>query len=187
METTPGHPFYTDLGWVDAGDLQIGSLVMRADGSYGAVQTLEVKERPQLMYDLTVDTAHTFFVGEGEWLVHNTGCLTIQGDISSFSSSEINAAQHMADLGNTVILRTPMGQGRTSDLLVNGIPYDVYTPTTSNPNRIISAIADKNSQTQGIVLDLSNSSVNVADLGNIVARVNGTGATNITDVVIIGR
>lgn len=28
------------------------------------------------MYNLTVDEAHTFFVGEGEWLVHNTdGCL----------------------------------------------------------------------------------------------------------------
>lgn len=23
------------------------------------------------MYNLTVDTAHTFFVGEGQWLVHN--------------------------------------------------------------------------------------------------------------------
>jgi hypothetical protein len=25
------------------------------------------------MYNLTVDTAHTFFVGEGQWLVHNCG------------------------------------------------------------------------------------------------------------------
>ena len=24
------------------------------------------------MYNLTVDTAHTFFVGDGQWLVHNT-------------------------------------------------------------------------------------------------------------------
>lgn len=27
------------------------------------------------MYNLTVDTAHTFFVGDGRWLVHNTNCL----------------------------------------------------------------------------------------------------------------
>jgi hypothetical protein len=26
------------------------------------------------MYNLTVETAHTFYVGEGQWLVHNTGC-----------------------------------------------------------------------------------------------------------------
>ena len=25
-----------------------------------------------MMYNLTVDTAHTFFVGDGQWLVHNT-------------------------------------------------------------------------------------------------------------------
>jgi hypothetical protein len=25
------------------------------------------------MYNLTVEQAHTFFVGEGQWLVHNTG------------------------------------------------------------------------------------------------------------------
>jgi hypothetical protein len=27
--------------------------------------------KPQEMYNLTVDTAHTFFVGEGQWLAHN--------------------------------------------------------------------------------------------------------------------
>ena len=26
------------------------------------------------MYDLTVHTAHSFFVGNGQWLVHNSGC-----------------------------------------------------------------------------------------------------------------
>jgi hypothetical protein len=26
------------------------------------------------MYNLSVETAHTFFVGEGQWLVHNAGC-----------------------------------------------------------------------------------------------------------------
>lgn len=25
------------------------------------------------MYNLTVDVAHTFFVGNGQWLVHNAG------------------------------------------------------------------------------------------------------------------
>jgi len=26
------------------------------------------------MYNLTVDTVHTFFVGDGQWLVHNDSC-----------------------------------------------------------------------------------------------------------------
>lgn len=114
------------------------------------------------------------------------GSLQIIGDAAKYSASELNAAQHIAKLGNSVILRPPSNVARTSDLLVNGMPYDVYTPITSNANRIISAIAHKSSQAQGIVLDLSRTSVTAQDLGNILARVQGTGAKNIVDIVIIG-
>ena len=31
------------------------------------------------MYNLTVETAHTFFVGEGQWLVHNSDCPSLLG------------------------------------------------------------------------------------------------------------
>lgn len=94
----------------------------------------------------------------------------------------------MADLGNEVVLRPAANiqNVRTSDLLVNGNPYDVYTPITSNASRIISAIASKGSQASGIVLDLSQSSVKLQDLGNILARVQGAGAKNIVDIVVIG-
>lgn len=64
----------------------------------------------------------------------------------------------MRDLGNDVTLRIPQGTragGGTSDLLVNGVNYDVYTPTTTNASRIISGIAAKKDQAVGIVLDLS--------------------------------
>jgi hypothetical protein len=29
-------------------------------------------EKKQEMYNFTVDTAHTYFVGDGQWLVHNS-------------------------------------------------------------------------------------------------------------------
>ena len=97
----------------------------------------------------------------------------------------------MADLGHDVTLRAPTGTragGGTSDLLVDGVRYDVYTPTTSNPGRIISAIAKKNSQVQegGVVLDLSGTTVTRAQLGDVLKRVQGAGATGIRDIVIIG-
>src|SRR5262249_1574737 len=73
IETTPHHPFYTmERGWVDAGALWLGAHIRKADGGAGAVQDMMVVARPQLMYNLTVATAHTFFVGNGRWLVHNT-------------------------------------------------------------------------------------------------------------------
>nr|WP_044201226.1 polymorphic toxin-type HINT domain-containing protein [Oscillochloris trichoides] len=75
LETTPEHPFYVLLrGWVAASDLQPGMAVRRADGSYGAVQAVALERQPQTMYNLTVAGAHTFFVGEEGWLVHNAKC-----------------------------------------------------------------------------------------------------------------
>ena len=105
------------------------------------------------------------------------------------SPSEIRAANFMKNKGYNVELRDPVGTragGQTSDLLVNGVPYDVYTPTTKNASRIISAIAKKNSQTTGIVLDLSETTVTQRELGNILERVQRAGATNIKDIQIIG-
>ena len=123
----------------------------------------------------------------------STGKLTIlDGD---YSTSEINAAQYVADLGNEVVLRPPVGTragGQTSDLLVNGVNYDVYTPTTNNPFAIIRAITKKNTQTTGVVLDLSHTTVTADDLGNILPRVKGAietngGVCNINDIIIMPK
>ncbi len=80
IETTPEHPFFTQgRGWVDASDLRAGDHVRRADGSTGQVQVIEVEQQAQVMYNLTVAVAHTFFVGEGEWLVHGETGKTLPG------------------------------------------------------------------------------------------------------------
>ena len=83
IETTAGHPFYelesapwlavgqTEGRWTDALDLRAGDRVWKADGTSGVVQSVAVAPVPQRMYNLTVAEAHTFFVGDGQWLVHN--------------------------------------------------------------------------------------------------------------------
>jgi hypothetical protein len=74
LETTPEHPFFTaEKGWLPAGELTIGMHVRRADGTYGLVWWAWAVHRIQTMYNLTVGTAHTFYVGQGQWLVHNSG------------------------------------------------------------------------------------------------------------------
>jgi len=70
--TTPDHPFYRDSEWIPAGDLELGDEILKADGTVGFVDSLEIALEPTEMYNLTVDDAHTFFVGDGQWLVHNT-------------------------------------------------------------------------------------------------------------------
>jgi hypothetical protein len=71
VETTPEHPFYTQTGWLPAGEITSGMYIRQADGDYAVVEQTAVKHQPQTMYNLTVETAHTYFVGQGQWLVHN--------------------------------------------------------------------------------------------------------------------
>lgn len=73
IETTAEHPFYTDdERWVQAAYLDVGEQVLALNGDYGTVEDVQAVDAPQPMYNLTVDEAHTFFVGDGQWLVHNT-------------------------------------------------------------------------------------------------------------------
>jgi hypothetical protein len=72
VETTPEHPFYVvDRGWTAADDLRVGSRVRDAGGTYDVVEAVAVVRSSQVMYNLTVAEAHTYFVGDGQWLVHN--------------------------------------------------------------------------------------------------------------------
>ena len=78
IETTPWHDFYTDEGWQDAGKLANGDLVLSLDGGYSVVDSVHTLDAVQWMYDLTVEDAHTFAVGTGQWVVHNRDCDYIQ-------------------------------------------------------------------------------------------------------------
>jgi hypothetical protein len=46
IRTKADHPFFTDKGWVDAGDLRAGDLLRTRDGSWATVQAVEVEQRP---------------------------------------------------------------------------------------------------------------------------------------------
>ncbi len=72
--TTPSHPFLTvEREWVEAKDLTLETEIYRADGTSGEVESLKVVLSPRTMFDLTVDEAHTYTVGEEMWVVHNCG------------------------------------------------------------------------------------------------------------------
>jgi len=94
------------------------------------------------------------------------GSLTVVG--SGFSASEKAAAEWLASLGRKVVLREATGGTRTSDLIVDGVPYDVYTPKAGTSIRnILSKSASKWSQVRGggVVIDLANTKLTSADFG----------------------
>jgi filamentous hemagglutinin len=117
----------------------------------------------------------------------SSGQLTIV-DGGNYSESELNAARTLAGQGYDVVLRPPVGtrvDGGTSDLLINGVRYDVYTPDSSNPNTIFENMIKKNNQAVGLFVDLTNTTVTPEDLGgaNVVSVLNASGASNIIDVI----
>jgi filamentous hemagglutinin len=150
------------------------------------------------MYNLTVDEAHTFFVGEGQWLVHNVDCSgivsrgfkpggSLQVLPGRFTESEMDAALALSQQGNSVTIRAATGQGRLSDLVINGVEYDVYTPQSgTSVDNILRAMLGKDTQATGIVLDMRN----VGNLGyseaGLLTRLRELGARNINDIVILG-
>lgn len=117
IETTPEHPFYTlEYGWVNAGDLQLGEHIRRDDGSYGTVMTIKVKQYQQVMYNLTVDTAHTFFVGVDHWLVHNKICINVSKSKYPQSAQHIEDAQKAGKPTTLTINRTGAKANRAASL-----------------------------------------------------------------------
>jgi hypothetical protein len=138
------------------------------------------------MRDLTIANAHTYYAVAGAQpvLVHN--CEIIAGPqlgvlrvtAKNPSASEIAGAEYMAGLGNRVTLRDPIGSragGQTSDLVVNGVPWDILTPTSDSVQAILNKAAKKHSQVHGggVLIDLSGTNLSAADFGNALARING--------------
>ncbi|HEX5824895.1 MAG TPA: RHS repeat-associated core domain-containing protein [Candidatus Limnocylindrales bacterium] len=72
ITTTPDHPFYTlEDGWIEAGQLRLGTHVKARIGS-GVVDSVTTASYRGSLWNLTVQGAHTFFVGTEELLVHNS-------------------------------------------------------------------------------------------------------------------
>ena len=81
IETTYNHPFYSPIYncWVEAGSLRVGDYVVDSNGNCQVVQATKTNNYayPVTVYNFTVENNHTYYVGEGETLVHNE-CTTLQ-------------------------------------------------------------------------------------------------------------
>ncbi|HCU51627.1 MAG TPA: hypothetical protein DGG94_17805, partial [Micromonosporaceae bacterium] len=75
LHTTQNHPFWSvrERAWVDAGELTTGDLLRTPDGRQVAVTSVHRYTGKEVMRDLTIDSAHTYYVSVGgaDVLVHN--------------------------------------------------------------------------------------------------------------------
>ncbi len=97
IETTPEHPFLTADGtWVTADELAVGDELQGAAGHTGTVEAVAFVAAPQTMYNLTVADAHTYVVGDGEWVVHNA--CQLNTSLILFSQAKYTTSGRIDDL-----------------------------------------------------------------------------------------
>ena len=76
---TLNHPFYVvGKGFIPAGDLEIGDIVVLIDGKLVRVKQLDIKhlDEPVKVYNFEVEDYHTYYVGTDGVLVHNMCAVT---------------------------------------------------------------------------------------------------------------
>ena len=72
ISTTEEHPFWVPgQGWVEAQDLQIGSLLQTDEETFVDVDRIEKREGKTKVYNFSVEGIPTYFVSEHGILVHN--------------------------------------------------------------------------------------------------------------------
>ena len=87
ITATDGHPFWVASldKWLKAGELKPGQWLRTGSGSWVQVDAVQAWTQPASVYNLTVDTAHTYFVGVGARPSWSTtrgakpSCLSAQG------------------------------------------------------------------------------------------------------------
>ena len=98
----------------------------RADGSYGAVQAIVLIAKSQVMYNLTIEGAHTFFVGNGQWLVHNVNNCNVTISKVAEDWAEKGAHIHVqVGNGEVELVVRPNGTG-------DGVVFDKFFSSTSD-------------------------------------------------------
>lgn len=149
IETTPEHPFAvavssqwlplrTDIHWVNASELHINNLVIGASSGTGILGRIQILTQSQMMYNLTVAQAHTFFVGHGQWLVHNAGpCVSFQ-KLGGFSQDVLTKGYHLNSIVGEINLTPTRLANGTIQLAVG----PAGTTTGNITNKIVQGAMD---------------------------------------------
>lgn len=93
--TTTNHPFYVvGEGFVQAGDLKVGSPLLLLDGTTEKVSRIYVEalQTPVKVYNFEVEDWHTYYVSEEACLVHNLCGVGTRGEVNQFIFQEIQKA-----------------------------------------------------------------------------------------------
>ncbi|WP_456094014.1 polymorphic toxin-type HINT domain-containing protein [Paenibacillus sinensis] len=130
IESTFNHPFYVkDKGWTFVKDLKPGDLLVQSDGNTLRIESIKLLNKHVTVYNMTVETFHTYFVSDlGIW-VHNSNCFNAAGFEKRISNMSVN--ERVATVRNTASkIASKRGWTKDSKLTrING--RDVYYDSSS--------------------------------------------------------
>ncbi|KRE59424.1 hypothetical protein ASG78_16265 [Nostocoides sp. Soil756] len=128
ISTTEDHPFWsvTDQRFERADELSDGEKVLSADGRVITVSGLRLgTTRAALAYNLTVEGIHTYHVGQGEILVHNTcgvrGLWQIT-DAKSLTTKVVGKHKYSKQADGTWWSRDTAGHGESAWKVYEEVP-----------------------------------------------------------------
>ena len=125
--TTELHPFYVEgLGFVQAGCLQEGYELRCLDGSKETITGIRVEwlEEPAEVYNFEVADYHTYYVGDGDVLVHNKCANPSGSDGKEVPGKDSKITFRAGDLYE-------------NSINVNGIQIDALAEIEIEGNRLI--------------------------------------------------
>jgi len=112
IHTNQKHPFFTkERGFLPVGQIKLGMHVLRANGTYGVVTGWKSVPGVRVMYNLEVAQDHTFTVGMGQWVVHNT----CGGNDPSSPGGQPNPPEHPAGMTRNQFGKDVMKWGTGND------------------------------------------------------------------------
>ncbi len=69
VSVTGTHPFFTQRGWIECANLEVGDKLIAADGEAVSVASIEARTKGVRVYNIEVSGSHTFYANG--FLVHN--------------------------------------------------------------------------------------------------------------------
>ncbi|KJD42567.1 polymorphic toxin-type HINT domain-containing protein [Paenibacillus terrae] len=135
IEATYNHPFWVDgKGWTFVKDLQIGDLLVQTDGNNLEIHSIEKLQKRVMVYNITVDDFHTYYVSDiGIW-VHNAECSLSAKTLATMGKTSKGIAG-LADEYFTKdkvmgIVKEFVGNGYSTGVVKNG--YKTYISKDGN-------------------------------------------------------
>jgi RHS repeat-associated protein len=84
ITATDGHPFWTNTGWTNAGNLQPGDQLASGNGQTVEIISLDKQTRPATVHNLTINRIHTYYITP----TPNTPILTHNCGVTEFTDAQ---------------------------------------------------------------------------------------------------